>query len=81
MTPVSFADLRRNYEQLKADWISVKQTLSLAAALPKFFREPITLGRAEEEIKRLLDSRAKSSLSNWSGGVFTSARPVHISRF
>jgi hypothetical protein len=31
----------------------------MAAALPKFFRERITLERAEEELKKLLDTRRR----------------------
>ena len=56
MTPL------RNYHQLRSDWLSVKQTLSMAAALPRFFRERITLERAEEEIKKLLDTRPRRFL-------------------
>lgn len=56
------AGLRENYHQLKSDLVNVKRTLSLAAALPRFFRERITLQQAEEEIKRLLDTRMERFL-------------------
>ena len=51
------AGLRENYHQLKSDLVNVKRTLGLAAALPRFFRERITLRQAEEGLKRLLESR------------------------
>jgi hypothetical protein len=53
---------RRAYQQLRSDWVSAKQTLGLAAALPRFFRERVTIQRAEEEIKRLLDTRVERFL-------------------
>jgi hypothetical protein len=56
MTPL------RNCHQLRSDWLSVKQTLRMAAALPRFFRERITLECAEEEIKKLLDTRPRRFL-------------------
>ncbi|MDH3444902.1 MAG: hypothetical protein OEN50_13315 [Deltaproteobacteria bacterium] len=43
-----------NYHQLKSDFVNLNSILSLAAALPRFFRERITLQQAEEEVKRLL---------------------------
>jgi hypothetical protein len=55
-------NLKRTYHQLKSDLVNVKGTLRLAAALPKYFREPITLQQAEERTKRLLESRAESFL-------------------
>ena len=55
-------NLKQTYHQLKSDFINIKRTLALAAALPKFFRERITLHRAQEETKRLLDARAERFL-------------------
>jgi hypothetical protein len=49
--------VKENYQRLKADLLNMKRNLALAAGLRKFFRERITLRQAEEEIKRLLDSR------------------------
>jgi hypothetical protein len=48
--------------QLKSDLVNVKRTLVVAAALPRFFRERMTLKRAEEEIKTLLDARVERFL-------------------
>jgi hypothetical protein len=51
--------LKENYERLRSDAASVKRTLAFAAALPKFFREQVTLREAKERIKTLLDTRAE----------------------
>ena len=56
------AGLRENFRQLKSDLVNVKRTLSLPPALPRFFRERITLQQAGEEIKRLLDTRVERFL-------------------
>jgi hypothetical protein len=53
------AGLKEKYQGLKSDLVNVKRSLALAAALPKFFRERVTLQQAEEEIKRLLDTRVE----------------------
>ena len=54
--------LKANFRQLSSDWVNVKQTLTLVAALPKFFRDRVTLRQAEAEIKRLLDTRVERFL-------------------
>ena len=56
------ANFKQNYHQLKSDLVNVKHTLSLLGALPKFFRERVTLQQAEAEIKRLLDTRVERFL-------------------
>ncbi|MDH3444179.1 MAG: hypothetical protein OEN50_09680, partial [Deltaproteobacteria bacterium] len=56
------AGVKENYHQLKSDLIKVKHTLDLVAALPRFFREQITVQQAEEDIKRLLDTREERFL-------------------
>ena len=56
------ASLVENYHQLKSDLANVKHTAGLATALPKFFRGQITLQQAEQEIKRLLDTRVERFL-------------------
>jgi len=55
----SFNALKRNYSQLRSDLRSanLKRVFVLAKALPDFLRERITVQRAEEEIKRALNSR------------------------
>jgi hypothetical protein len=58
------ARLREKYQGLKSDLVKVKSSLSLAAALIKFFRERVTLKRAEEEVKRLLDSRPSTTMKS-----------------
>ena len=54
--------LREPYQRLKSDLVNITRTLRLAAALPSFFRERITLQQAEERTKRLLGSRAEKFL-------------------
>ena len=49
--------LKTHYQQLRSNLDRVKRTLALVAALPQFLRERITVQRAEEEIKRALNSR------------------------
>jgi hypothetical protein len=51
------AGLKQTYHGLKSDLGKLNSSLILAAALPKFFRERVTLRQAEEEIKGLLDTR------------------------
>ncbi len=54
--------LREKYYGLRSDFGKIKASLALAAALPKFFQDRITLQRAEEQVKRLLDSRVERFL-------------------
>jgi len=54
--------LKTHWQQLRSDLSKIKSTLALAAALPRFFRHPITVQYAEEEIKRLLDTRVERFL-------------------
>ncbi|MGH7827887.1 MAG: hypothetical protein ACREQ7_22265, partial [Candidatus Binatia bacterium] len=56
------AGVRESYQELKFDLVKIKSSLGLAAALPKFFRERVTLQQAEEEVKNLLDTRAERFL-------------------
>jgi len=49
--------LKTHCQQLSSNLHNVKRTLALVAALPRFLRERITVQRAEEEIKRALNSR------------------------
>jgi hypothetical protein len=49
--------LKDKYRQLKSGLGMIGSTLALVAALPRFLRDPITVQRAEEEIKRLLHNR------------------------
>jgi hypothetical protein len=56
------AELRQTCQQVKADIINTTRTLALALALPRFFRDRVTLDRAQEETKRLLDTRVERFL-------------------
>ncbi|MDH3444865.1 MAG: hypothetical protein OEN50_13125, partial [Deltaproteobacteria bacterium] len=56
------ANIKQTYHQLKSDLVNVKGALRLASALPRFFRERITLAQSEVEIKRLLDTRLERFL-------------------
>jgi len=51
-----------NIQRLRSDLRKVKTDLALVVALPQFFRDQITVQRAEEEIKRLLDTRVERFL-------------------
>ncbi len=56
------ASLKENYRQVRAGLGRIKSALVLAAALPRYFRHPITVQQAEEETKRLLDTRVERFL-------------------
>jgi hypothetical protein len=47
---------------LGSDLVAAKGMLSLVAGLRKFFREPVTLQKANEEIKRALETREQRFL-------------------
>jgi hypothetical protein len=52
--------LKEKYHQLITDLLNVKRTVGLAAALPRFFRQRLTLQEAEETIKTLLATRERA---------------------
>ncbi|MDH3444178.1 MAG: hypothetical protein OEN50_09675 [Deltaproteobacteria bacterium] len=54
--------LKDHYDQLKSDLVNIRRSSRLAAGLPRFFRERITLQQAEEETKRLVETRAERFL-------------------
>ena len=56
------AGIKEHLLQLKSDFSNVKSALVLAKALPKFFRERVTLRQAEDEIKILLETRVERFL-------------------
>ncbi len=56
------ASLKENYRQVRSGLGRIKSTLVLAAALPKFLRERITIQQAEEDIKRQVGNRVESFL-------------------
>ena len=60
---MSRADVLRDYRQL-ARYLndSVGGVARLARGLPEFFRERVTVARAQEEIKRALENRAENFL-------------------
>jgi hypothetical protein len=58
----SLDTLRRRYYEAKSDLQKVKGTLAFALSLPKFFRDRVTVERAQEEIKRSLESRKERFL-------------------
>jgi len=58
----NFNGLMTHCQQLRSNLSKIKSTLALAAALPRFFRHPITVQQAEEEIKKLLDTRVERFL-------------------
>jgi hypothetical protein len=58
----TLAALKRPASQLRSNLRKAKSTFSLTAALPRFFRDRVTVGRAEEEIKRALENRSESFL-------------------
>jgi len=56
---ININGLKTHCQQLRSDLSKIKSTLALTAALPRYFREQITVQQAEEEIKRLLDNRVE----------------------
>jgi hypothetical protein len=58
----AFETLKKSYAQLGSDLVAAKGMLSLVAGLRKFFREPVTLQKANEEIKRALETREQRFL-------------------
>jgi hypothetical protein len=57
------ATLKEHYQRLKSDVIKAKSApLVVAFALPRFFRERMTPQQAEEETKRLLNTRVERFL-------------------
>lgn len=58
---------------ITSDIGKVGQALSLAAALPRFLRERVTLGQAEDAVRRLLDSRAERFLELARADIFGNA--------
>jgi hypothetical protein len=57
-----FNALKKSYSQLRSDLRSAQGMLSLVAGLREFFREPVTLQKANEEIKRALETREQRFL-------------------
>jgi hypothetical protein len=62
MSRLKRASLGVSYERLRSDATKVRNVLAVAAALPRFFRERITVQQAEEETKRLLATRVERFL-------------------
>ena len=56
------ASLKSNLQQLNSDFNNIKRALELAKALPKFFRQRVALEQAEEEVKKLLETRVERFL-------------------
>jgi len=61
----SFDVLTKSYSQLR----SAQGMLSLVAGLREFFREPVTLEKANEEMKSAGDAGAKISGSRADPGI------------
>jgi len=59
---ITMNGLSTRYRRALEDLGKIGSTVAFAAALPKFFRERITLQQAEEEIKRLLEKRVERFL-------------------
>ena len=71
--------LKDRYHQLKSDLHNIRHSSRLGAALPKFFREPISLQQAERMTKRLIATRqdrflelARSQIYGWPGSPYLS---------
>jgi hypothetical protein len=58
----AFETLKKSYAQLGSDLVAAKGMLSLVVGLRKFFREPVTFQKANEEIKRALETREQRFL-------------------
>jgi hypothetical protein len=48
--------------QLRSDFKKARGLVNLTASLPKFFREKITIGEAEEAVKKALEDRNRRFL-------------------
>jgi hypothetical protein len=70
--------LSASYQQLRSDFANVKETIALAAALPRFFRERITLEQAKKEIERPLSIRVKSFLRLVNSLVYASPHSPYL---
>src|SRR4030095_1993418 len=57
---MNIESVKRDYRQLNSD---LKGMFAFVRAVPEFLRDPITLQRAEEEIKRDLDCREENFLA------------------
>ena len=57
-----FTGLKKRYSQLRSDLGAGRGMLSLVAGLREFFREPVTLEKAKEEIRRALETREQRFL-------------------
>lgn len=58
----AFNGLKKNYSQLGSDLKAARGMLSLVCGLREFFREPVTLEKAKEEIQRALETREQRFL-------------------
>src|SRR5262245_38889554 len=58
----AFETLKKSYAELGSDLVAAKGMLSLVTGWREFFREPVTLERAEEETKRALEAREQRFL-------------------
>jgi hypothetical protein len=66
------------YRRLKADALKIGNAIAVAAALPRFFREQITPQQAEEEAKRLLDTRVERFLELIRGRIYECPGSVYL---
>lgn len=55
--------IKERYQHLKSDLRKVGGTLALVVAIPRLFRERITVQQAEEETRRLVDTRVERFLA------------------
>jgi hypothetical protein len=62
--------LQQFYHSLLSDLLKVRNDLGVIAAMPGFFRDRISLQRAEEETKRLLDTRDERFLGLLHAGIY-----------
>jgi hypothetical protein len=74
----TLAALKRPASQLRSDLRKVKSTLSLTAALPKFFRDQVTVARAQEEIKRALENRGNNFLDLVRTSIYECPRSPYL---
>ncbi len=76
-----FAASKRHYRQLRSDIKKIRDMLKLTSALREFFREPITLERAREELKRAMESRTERFLEIVRTQVFERSASPYLKLF
>ena len=74
----SFAAPKQFCSQLRSDFKKARGLLNLTASLPKFFREKVTVGEAEEAIKKALEDRNRRFLELARSQIYERPRSPYL---